>query len=163
MSMSPDVSSELGQECSESRQMQHLEKENCLLLDQLQVVQEELCRLYERTQGIGTGLTPTVINVAPVDLRFIESQAENARLECMLKVQTQLHDLKTQHAFAAQLGEILIEGVQSTGSLISIPGRLRQAWRQSRRTQSPAALGGKSFDKVIQAYQQGGTSRSRPC
>lgn len=156
MSMSPVVSSELGQECSESKQMQHIEKENCLLLDQLQVVQEELCRLYESPQGVGRGLTQTVINVAPVDLRLIESQAEAARLECMLKVQTQLHDLKTQHALAAQLGDILIEGVQSTGSLISVPGRLRQAWRQSRRTQPPAVLGGKSFDKVIQAYQQGG-------
>ena len=156
MSMSPVVSSELGQECSESKQMQHIEKENCLLLDQLQVVQEELCRLYESSQGVGRGLTQTVINVAPVDLRLIESQAEAARLECMLKVQTQLHDLKTQHALAAQLGDILIEGVQSTGSLISVPGRLRQAWRQSRRMQPPAVLGGKSFDKVIQAYQQGG-------
>lgn len=156
MSMSPVVSPELGQECSESKQMQHIEKENCLLLDQLQVVQEELCRLYESPQGVGRGLTQTVINVAPVDLRLVESQAEAARLECMLKVQTQLHDLKTQHALAAQLGDILIEGVQSTGSLISVPGRLRQAWRQSRRTQPPAVLGGKSFDKVIQAYQQGG-------
>lgn len=156
MSMSPVVSSELGQERSESKQMQHIQKENCLLLDQLQVVQEELCRLYESPQGVGSGLTPTVIYVAPVDLRLIESQAEAARLECMLKVQTQLHDLKTQHALAAQLGDILIEGVQSTGSLISVPGRLRQAWRQSRRTQPPAVLGGKSFDKVIQAYQQGG-------
>lgn len=156
MSMSPVVSSELSQECSESKQMQYIEKENCLLLDQLQVVQEELCRLYESPQGVGSGLTPTVINVAPVDLRLIESQAETTRLECMLKVQTQLHDLKTQHALAAQLGDILIEGVQSTGSLISVPGRLRQAWRQSRRTQPPAVLGGKSFDKVIQAYQQGG-------
>lgn len=156
MSMSPVVSSELSQECSESKQMQYIEKENCLLLDQLQVVQEELCRLYESPQGVGSGLTPTVINVAPVDLRLIESQAETTRLECMLKVQTQLHDLKTQHALAAQLGDILIEGVQSTGSLISVPRRLRQAWRQSRRTQPPAVLGGKSFDKVIQAYQQGG-------
>lgn len=156
MSMSPVVSSELGQERSESKQMQHIQKENCLLLDQLQVVQEELCRLYESPQGVGSGLTPTVINVAPVDLRLLESQAETARLECMLKVQAQLHDVKTQHALAAQLGDILIEGVQSTGSLISVPGRLRQAWRQSRRTQPPAVLGGKSFDKVIQAYQQGG-------
>ncbi|UPL21789.1 hypothetical protein [Alcaligenes faecalis] len=156
MSMSPVVSSELGQECSESKQMQHIKKENCLLLDQLQVVQEELCRLYESPQGVGRGLTQIVINVAPVDLRLVESQAEAARLGCMLKMQTQLHDLKTQHALAAQLGDILIEGVQSTGSLISVPGRLRQAWRQSRRTQPPAVLGGKSFDKVIQAYQQGG-------
>lgn len=156
MSMSPVVPSELGQECSESQHMQQLEKENCLLLDQLQVVQEELGRLYDSPQDVWSGLTPTVINVAPVDVRLIESQAETARLEFLLKVQTQLHDLKTQYALAAQLGDILIEGVQSTGSLISVPGRLRQAWRQSRRTQPPAALGGKSFDKIIQAYQQGG-------
>ncbi|MFC3863464.1 coiled-coil domain-containing protein [Alcaligenes aquatilis] len=156
MSMSPVVPSELGHEKPVSTHVQCLEEENRLLFDQLQVVQEELGRLHDHPQGVGSDLKPTVINVAPVDVRLIEVQAESVRLECLLKVQTQLHDLKTQYALAKQLGDILIEGVQSTGSLISVPGRLRQAWRQSRRTQPPAALGGKSFDKVIQAYQQGG-------
>ncbi|AYR20685.1 hypothetical protein [Alcaligenes faecalis] len=159
MSISPVVPSELGHEKPVSTHAQCLEEENRLLFDQLQVVQEELGRLYDHPQATGRDLKPTVINVAPVDVRLIEIQAESVRLECLLKVQTQLHDLKTQYALAKQLGDILIEGVQSTGSLISVPGRLRQAWRQNRRTQPPAALGGKSFDKVIQAYQQGGDSQ----
>nr|WP_321330295.1 hypothetical protein [Alcaligenes faecalis] len=71
-------------------------------------------------------------------------------------MQAKLHKLKKQHALSGQLGEILIEGVRSTGALLTVPGRLRRAWHQNRRTQVPAMLGGKSFDKVIHAYQQGG-------
>lgn len=156
MSMSPVMPSELGHEESVSKHTQCLEDENRLLFDQLQVVQEELGRLYDNPRVVGGGLTQTVIHVAPVDVRCVEAKAESARLEFMLKVQTQLHDIKTQYALAGQLGDILIEGVQSTGSLLSVPGRLRQAWRQNRHMQAPAVLGGKSFDKVILAYQQGG-------
>lgn len=156
MSMSPVMPSELGHEESVSKHTQCLENENRLLFDQLQVVQEELGRLSDSPRVVGGGLTQTVIHIAPVDVRFVEAKAESARLEFMLKVQTQLHEIKTQYALAGQLGDILIEGVQSTGSLLSVPGRLRQAWRQNRHMQSPAVLGGKSFDKVILAYQQGG-------
>lgn len=159
MSMSPVMPSELGHEESVSKHAQCLEDENRLLFDQLQVVQEELGRLYDNPQRIGGGLAPTVIQVAPVDVRLVEAQAEQIRLEYVLKVQTQLYDIKTQYALASQLGEILIQGVQSTTSLLAVPGRLRQAWRQNRRTQPSAELGGKSFDKVIQAYQQGGDQR----
>ena len=156
MSMSPVMPSELGHEESVSKPAQCLEDENRLLFDQLQVVQEELGRLSDNPQRIGGGLAPTVIQVAPVDVRLVEAQAEQIRLEYVFKVQTQLYDIKTQYALASQLGGILIEGVKSTSSLLAVPGRLRQAWRQSRRTQAPALLGGKSFEKVIQAYQQGG-------
>lgn len=159
MSMSPVLPSELGHEESVSKHTQCLEDENRLLFDQLQVVQEELGRLYDSPQRIGGGLAPTLIQVAPVDGRFVEAQAEQIRLEYVLKVQTQLYDTKAQYALASQLGGILIEGVKSTGSLLAVPGRLRQAWRQSRRTQAPALLGGKSFEKIIQAYQQGGDQR----
>ncbi|WP_368928943.1 hypothetical protein [Alcaligenes faecalis] len=135
---------------------QSLVKENRLLLDQLQLVQEELGRLHDSPHSIGGGKTQTVVHVAPVDTRFVKVEAERLRLECLLGVQTRLHELKTQYALSGQLGEILIEGVRSTGALLTVPGRLRQVWRQNRRTQPPAMLGGKSFDKVIQAYQQGG-------
>lgn len=156
MSMSSVMPSELGHDESVSKHTQCLEYENRLLFDQLQVVQEELGRLYDNPQRVGGGLAPTVIQVVPVSVRFVEAQAEQIRLEYVLKVQAQLYEVKTQYALASQLGDILIEGVKSTGSLLAVPGRLRQAWRQSRRTQAPALLGGKSFEKVIQAYQQGG-------
>lgn len=156
MSMPPVMSSDLESVESLSENEQRLEEENRLLLDQLQIVQEELCRLHDHPHTIVSGIAQTVVQVAPVDTEFVEAEVERVRLECLLAVQAKLHKLKTQHALSGQLGEILIEGVRSTGALLTVPGRLRRAWHQNRRTEVPAMLGGKSFDKVIQAYQQGG-------
>lgn len=159
MSMLPVVSPDFESVESLSENEQRLEEENRLLLDQLQLVQEELCRLHDHPHTSVSGIAQTVVQVAPVEAEFVKAEAERVRLECLLAVQAKLHKLKTQHALSGQLGEILIEGVRSTGALLTVPGRLRRAWHQNRRTQAPAMLGGKSFDKVIQAYQQGGDSQ----
>nr|WP_321272628.1 hypothetical protein [Alcaligenes faecalis] len=146
-------------ECKEgldSKRTQLLEKENRILFDQLQVVQEKLESLHNHQQTeIGSGIY-TVVQVSPVDGRYLEGLAENIRLEVVLRVKGELDDLQTRYALANQLGEVLLEGAQSTGALLSVPGRLRQVWRKSRRTLPPASLGGKSYDKVIHAYRQGG-------
>lgn len=159
MSMPPVMSPDLEFVKPLSENKQRLEEENRLLLDQLQIVQEELCRLHDHPHTSVSAIAQTVVQVAPVDTEFVEAEAERVRLECLLAVQAKLHKLRTQHALSGQLGEILIEGVRSTGALLTVPGRLRRAWHQNRRTQAPAVLGGKSFDKSIQAYQQGGDSQ----
>ncbi|MDT0217835.1 MULTISPECIES: coiled-coil domain-containing protein [Alcaligenes] len=156
MSMSSVMPLDCGVMESLSDHEQRLVKENRLLLDQLQLVQEELGRLHDSPHSIGGGKTQTIIHVAPADIRFVKAETERLRLESLLGVQARLHELKTQYALSGQLGEILIDGMRSTGALLTVPKRLRQAWRQNRRSQPPAVLGGKSFDKVVQAYQQGG-------
>ena len=143
------------------RHVQALQEENRLLFDQLQVVQEELERRYYQAQaqpGAASAVAApaTVIHIAPVDERLIEVQAENLRCQALVKAQGEIHALQARHALANQLGDILIEGSRSTGAMLSVPARLHRAWRQNRRETPPASLGGKTFDKVLAAYQDGG-------
>ena len=42
------------------------------------------------------------------------------------------------------------------GAFFALPGRLRKMWKALERTNPPAELGGKSFQKVIDAYGAGG-------
>lgn len=133
-----------------------LEADNRLLIDQLQVVQEELERLNCQPKVMSSHIPFRPIQIVHVDDYLIKALAENLRHQALLKAQTAVHDLQARYALSGQLGDILIKGVRSTGALFSVPGRLHQAWRQNRRVVPPAALGGKSFDRVIEAYQRGG-------
>lgn len=157
----PAVQQEQSIDVQKDRHVQALQEENRLLFDQLQVVQEELERRYYQAQAqpnvASTVAAPaTVIHIAPVDERLIEVQAENLRCQAVVKAQGEIHALQARHALANQLGDILIEGSRSTGAMLSVPARLHRAWRQNRRETPPASLGGKTFDKVLSAYQDGG-------
>lgn len=136
--------------------LQSLEKENRILFDQLQVVQEELEHIHHQSTGVGSAGEAIVVSVSPVDPKFLETLAEKLRLEVLLKVQGELSELQTRYALSSQLGEVLIEGTRSIGALLSVPGQLRRTWRKNQRRLPPEVLGGKSFDKVLQAYQDGG-------
>ncbi|HGN1556184.1 TPA: hypothetical protein ACKRMY_006366 [Pseudomonas aeruginosa] len=145
----------------QNSQLQELQDENCLLFDQLQVVQEELERRHSQAKvasdvALAVAVPATVINITPVDERLIEVQAENLRWQAIVKAQDDIHTLQTRYALANQLGDILIEGSRSTGSMLSVPARLHRAWRQNRREDPPASLGGKTFSKVLSVYQDGG-------
>ncbi len=54
------------------------------------------------------------------------------------------------------LGNILIQGVDSPGNLMAVPGKVGKIWRESSRKTPPKTLGGKGFDKVIAVYSDGG-------
>ncbi|MGE8548997.1 MAG: hypothetical protein ACN6OC_16280 [Alcaligenes sp.] len=156
----PAVQQEQPIDVQKDRHVQALQEENRLLFDQLQVVQEELERRYYQAQaqpGAASAVAApaTVIHIAPVDERLIEVQAENLRCQALVKAQGEIHALQARHALANQLGDILIEGSRSTGAMLSVPARLHRAWRQNRRETPPASLGGKTFDKVLSAYQDG--------
>jgi hypothetical protein len=145
----------------DSMPLRKLQDENRLLFEQLRLVQEELERLHWLPGNKVKSIQNTLIQVAPVDGRFLQIAADNLRYQTLLETQNELHDLQTNWALAGQLGEILIEGTRSAGSLLSVPNRLHKAWRLSRRTAPPAEWGGKSFDKVIRAYSEGGEERVR--
>lgn len=137
-----------------------LKDENRLLFDQLQLVQEELERQHDQaqiqSQASNVVRPTTVIELAPVDERLIETHSENLRYQALVKAQEYVYNLQTRYALAGQLGTILIDGSRSAGAMLSIPARLHKAWRQNRQEIPPASLGGKSYDKVISVYQQGG-------
>lgn len=153
------IQCELEPDVNEVELMRRLEEENRILFDQLHVVQEQLEYLHsqEKNECTAAGVPP--IEKPLVDINYQAVKAENLRLEVMLRVKDELYALKTRFALASQLGEILIEGTRSTGAMLSMPGRLRTAWRKNRRTLPSPALGGKSFDKLILAYRQGGEKK----
>jgi hypothetical protein len=142
----------------ESR-LKEMEEENDLLLCQLHQAQEELERYYlrnqelEERQSIGSGVPASI---AWVDDELPDILAENQRLQVLVEVQQKVHRLETQNALSAKLGNILIQGVDSPGSLLSVPGKLGRIWRESARQVPPDSLGGKGFDKVIAVYDDGG-------
>lgn len=140
----------------DSMHLRMLQDENRLLFEQLRLVQEELERLHWLPGNKAESLQNTLIQIAPVDERFLRIAAENLRCQMLLQTQRELHELQTSWALAGQLGEILIDGTRSSGSLLSVPNRLHKAWRQSRRTTPPAEWGGKSFDKIIRTYNEEG-------
>lgn len=156
MTIEPVTQPVLGGCEPETMQLQVLQDENRLLFEQLRVVQEELERFHYQPQAIADSVVPTVIQIAPVDERLIQIEAENIRYAAMLEVQGELNELQARYALSSRLGNILIEGTRSAGAFFSVPRRLHRVWKQNRHSSPPAALGGKSFDKVIQTYQQGG-------
>lgn len=134
--------------------VQVLQDENQLLLSQLHIVQAELERLYyqEQVQTVPS----TIIHIAPVHNVLVEKQAEILRCEALIKAQGEVHVLQTHYALASQLGEILIQGTHSVGSMLSLPTRLLKVWKQNRHETPPKVLGGKQFGKVLDAFKEGG-------
>jgi FkbM family methyltransferase len=151
-------------EAFESRASE-LQQENELLLVQLHHAQEELERNYSRVQPAAPKLTTSsksgVANASTIANDWVadelpEMHAENRRLRALVEVQKKIHERESNHALSARLGNILIEGVDAPGSLLSVPGKLVKIWRQSTRRTPPAALGGKDFSKITAAWQSDG-------
>lgn len=140
--------------------LQELEEENELLLLQLHQVQEELERYYLRNQELEKGGVGEIGNTTAahgwVDEQVPETLAETARLNTLLATQTYLQRIESTRALNARLGNMLIQSASQGGSLLSVPGKLLKIWRESEKDAIPAALGGKSGDKVIAAYRKGG-------
>lgn len=134
--------------------LQALQDENRALFEQLHIVQSELERLYYQNQA---QVPPsTIIYIAPVDKSLIDAQAETLRHQTLLKAQGELHALRTRYALASQLGEILIHGTRSVRAMLSLPSSLLRAWKQNRHEVPPKSLGGKQFDRVVEAFSVGG-------
>ncbi|MGR7950732.1 hypothetical protein ACU6HM_15805 [Alcaligenes sp. RM2] len=136
------------------RYVQALQDENQLLYSQLHLVQAELERLFY--EGQAQAVPSTIIHIAPVHNSLVEKQAEILRCEALIKAQDEVHILQTRYALASQLGEILIQGTHSVGSMLSTPTRLLKAWKQNRREVPPKVLGGKQFGRVLEAFKEGG-------
>lgn len=141
-------------------QIKLLSDENRLLFDHLELLQRELVCLL----GDGGDISAAVLREAGgkqavsedvLDYLF-EALAENIRCHALVKAQTHLFHLKSQKALENQLGRILIDAAGSVSGFISAPVSLWRAWRQNRSTRAPKALGGKSFERVVQVYVAGG-------
>lgn len=137
-----------------------LTEENELLFEQLHVVQEELEKYYhklkecEQRKGSGASDDGSVAVIPP---QANEALAENLKLRALVMQQQAALQVESTNSLAARLGETLIHGVSSAGAFIALPLKLRQMWKALDQTVPPAALGGKSFQKVLDAHAAGGS------
>lgn len=139
--------------------IKELTEENELLFEQLHVVQEELEKYYhklkdcEQRKGSGADAGSSVVVIPP---QASEALAENLKPRALVAQQQAALQVESTNSLAARLGEMLLKGVSSAGSLIALPVRLRRMWKALDQTVPPAALGGKSFQKVLDAHAAGG-------
>lgn len=148
-------------EVAEVPDIKELQEENELLLSQLHLVQEELEKYYLRNKALESGQAGKLQNTTPsaqgwVDDELPDALAENLRLQTLIEVQQKIYQLETHNTLNVRLGNILIESAASSGSLLSVPGKLRKIWKEENQKTPPKALGGKGFDKIIAAYGEGG-------
>lgn len=140
--------------------IKELTEENELLFEQLHVVQEELEKYYhklkecEQRKGSGASDDGSVAVIPP---QANEALAENLKLRALVMQQQAALQVESTNSLAARLGEMLIHGVSSAGAFIALPLKLRQMWKALDQTVPPAALGGKSFQKVLDAHAAGGS------
>lgn len=140
--------------------IKELTEENELLFEQLHVVQEELekyyhkLKEYKQRKGSNADAGGTVVVIPP---QVGEALAENLKLRALVAQQQAALQMEHTNSLAARLGEMLIHGVSSAGAFIALPLKLRQMWKALDQTVPPAALGGKSFQKVLDAHAAGGS------
>ncbi|MDN8011728.1 hypothetical protein QZN06_24445 [Burkholderia multivorans] len=145
---------------TESR-LKEMKEENEILLLQLHQAQEELEHYYQQRQIAGQERSSGAHgNITPaanwIDDGLLDALAENQRLRALVHAQRKVYRLESENALNIKLGNLLIQGVDSPKTLLSIPGALGKIWRSYRRQLPPATLGGKAFTKVIAAYGDGG-------
>ena len=136
--------------------LQELEEENELLLLQLHQVQEELERYYLRNKELEKSVDSAGGSLSWVSEDLPEVLAENKRLQTLVQVQKNIHELETENALHAKLGNLLIDVADSPSKIFSTPGKLLRIWRQTAKQTPPKALGGQEFSSLITAYDHGG-------
>lgn len=145
---------------NQDARIKELTDENELLFEQLHVVQEELEKYYHKLkeceQSKGTAVASSSLHLDSFDPRLPEVLAENQKLRALVEQQKNALRVETQNSLPSRLGDMLIKGVSSTGAFLALPGNLRKMWKALELTTPPAELGGKTFQKVIDAHGAGG-------
>ncbi len=141
--------------------LKEVQFKNELLLTQVHQLQEELDHYFKRNQELEKEKSAdSPMNetgrVIWVDDELSDTIAENHRLHALAEVLRKAHQLETQNSLNVKLGNILIQGTDSLGNLLAVPGKIGKIWRESSRKNPPNSLGGKEFRKVIAEYREGG-------
>lgn len=134
--------------------IRELTEENELLFEQLHVVQEELEKYYHRLKACEQGKAGQ--KAVGCTARALDVLAENHRLRVLVRQQKHALAVESRNSLPVRLGNMLIAGTSGFGSLVALPARLCLTWRELGRTLPPARLGGKSFQKVVEAHAAGG-------
>ena len=134
--------------------IRELTEENELLFEQLHVVQEELENYYLRLKACEQGKAGQ--KAVGCTARVLDVLAENQKLRVLVRQQKHALAVESRNSLPARLGNMLIAGTSGLGSLVTLPARLCLTWKELGRTVPPARLGGKSFQKVVEAHAAGG-------
>ena len=134
--------------------IRELTEENELLFEQLHVVQEELEKYYHRLKACEQGKAGQ--KAVGCTARALDVLAENQKLRVLVRQQKHALAVESRNSLPVRLGNMLIAGTSGFGSLVALPARLCLTWRELGRTVPPARLGGKSFQKVVEAHAAGG-------
>lgn len=130
-----------------------LTREKEALLNHLHLVQEELERLYAQRQRGDTqsGTDP----LHWYDDEWAGFLAESQRLQAISDILLYRLPAESSNSLASRIGAILLQSMKSSGSLLAQYGALRKIKRLVSGNTPPEIWGGKTFDKVIAAYEQG--------
>ena len=137
--------------------IKELKKENSILFEQLNIVQEELEKYYyklkKHEQNKGNFNDGLLIEIIP---KLNETIIENIKLNSIVKQQKLALTIEKNNSLAARLGDILIKSVSSTHAFLTLPIKLLRIWRSLEQTCPPSILGGNKFQKIIESYELGG-------
>lgn len=152
----PVAEQEQTADASPEDRIRELTEENELLFEQLHVVQEELEKYYHRLKSCEEGKAGQA--AGGCSARALDALAENRKLRTLVQQQKIALQVEGRNSLSARLGHMLIAGTGGFGSLVALPGRLCRMWKELARTVPPARLGGKGFQKVVEAYAAGGSA-----
>ena len=132
--------------------IRELTEENELLFEQLHVVQEELEKYYHRLKECEQRTAAPTAGSGVCSAKALDAFMENWKLRALVQQQKIALQVVCRNSLPARLGKILITGVGSTSSFLSLPLKLRRMWKAIDRTVPPPELGGKDFSEAIKAY-----------
>jgi hypothetical protein len=141
--------------------LEDVQVENDLLVTQIHQLEEELEHYFNRNQELenhhqARSSSNETGKMLWVDEELPEAIAENQRLHALVEVLRKTHQLEKNNSLNVKLGNILIQGTNSPGTLFAIPAKIGKIWRESSRTKVPKVLGGQGYDKVITAHSDEG-------
>lgn len=132
-------------------------KENSLLFEQLNIVQEELEKSYYKLKDYEQHfLTDNDKFFDTISKEIYDALTENIKLQALTKEQKHAILVERQNSLSSKLGNIIINSTNSIIKLIILPLKLCKLWRAFEQTTPPSKLGGKDFSKVIETYFIGG-------
>lgn len=133
--------------------IRELTEENEHLYQQLHVVQEELEKYYYKLKEYEQNGVDGAVSA-----RLAGGEDEARKFTELAEQLKNSFQVATQNSIEARLGKVLVQGAGSVGGLLALPFRLCGMWRRLSASTPPASLGGKSFQKIIDAYGKGGDS-----
>ncbi|MDR2015801.1 MAG: polysaccharide pyruvyl transferase family protein [Azoarcus sp.] len=87
---------------------------------------------------------------------LVAAAAENQKLSAFNQAQLQAMQLELPNSWSNKIGKVFVEGTSLSSSLVRLPLRFYQVWREAKSRWPSKFLGGESFNAVLSSYANGG-------